>query len=85
MNIFIANISREANDDALRALFGEFGTVKSARIITDKLSGYAKGYGFVEMPDEQGAEAIRKLNNVSFHGKSLVVKKAKSPTDITKM
>jgi cold-inducible RNA-binding protein len=86
MNIFVANLSREATDDALSTLFSVFGKVKSAKIVTDKLTGYSKGFGFVEMANDQEAtEAIKKLTNTSFLGKSLVVKKAKSPTDIMRI
>ncbi|MCI0751585.1 MAG: RNA-binding protein [Flammeovirgaceae bacterium] len=81
MNLFIANISREVKEDALNALFAEFGTVASSKIIIDKLTGESKGFGFVEMKnDNEALEAINKLNNANFFGKNLVVSKARPKT-----
>lgn len=81
MNIFVANISREVKDDALKALFSEFGEVASVKIINDKYTGESKGFGFVEMQnDNQAMEAIKKLTNASFFGKNLVVSKARPKT-----
>ena len=81
MNLFVANISNSVKEDALRALFTEFGEVISVRIMTDKESGYSKGFGFVEMSNEgQALEAIRKLSNAPFFGKNLVVSKARPKT-----
>jgi RNA recognition motif-containing protein len=81
MNLFVANISREVKDEALKALFTEFGEVTSAKIITDKYTGASKGFGFVEMRDErQAADAIKKLTNADFFGKKLVVSKARPKT-----
>lgn len=81
MNLFVANIGRDVKDDALKALFAEFGEVQSAKVISDKYTGESKGFGFVEMPDESSAlEAIDKLTNVEFFGKKLVVSKARPKT-----
>jgi RNA recognition motif-containing protein len=81
MNLFVANISTDVSEDALRALFSEFGTVTSAKIITDKYTGASKGFGFVEMANDQAAmEAVKKLSAASFFGKNLVVSKARPKT-----
>ena len=81
MNLFVANISRTVKEDALKALFAEFGEVVSAKIINDKFTGESKGFGFVEMSnDSQALEAINKLTNASFFGKNLVVSKARPKT-----
>jgi RNA recognition motif-containing protein len=81
MNLFVANISRTVQEDALRALFSEFGEVTSVKIIGDKYTGESKGFGFVEMSSEnQGLEAIKKLTNAEFFGKKLVVSKARPKT-----
>ena len=81
MNIFIANLSREVNEEALSALFSEFGQVNSARIVKDKYTGDSKGFGFVEMPHDQHAQtAITSLSNQAFFGKNLVVSKARPKT-----
>jgi RNA recognition motif-containing protein len=81
MNLFVANISREVNDEALKALFSEFGEVVSAKVIGDKYTGESKGFGFVEMRnDVQAMDAIKKLTNAEFYGKKLVVSKARPKT-----
>jgi RNA recognition motif-containing protein len=81
MNLFVANISRTVKDEALRALFAEFGEVTSAKVISDKHTGESKGFGFVEMQnDNQALDAIQKLTNASFFGKNLVVSKARPKT-----
>jgi RNA recognition motif-containing protein len=78
MNLFVGNISRTVKDDALRALFSEFGEVTSVKILTDKYSGESKGFGFVDMLHEmQAMEAMRKLTNAEFFGRKLVVSKAR--------
>lgn len=78
MNLFVANISRSVKEDALKALFAEFGEVSSVKIVNDKYTGESKGFGFVEMlNDGQGLDAIEKLSNASFFGKNLVVSKAR--------
>ena len=81
MNLFVGNINKTVNEDALRALFAEFGTISSIKILTDKYSGESKGFGFVDMADEkQALEAIRKLSNAEFFGRKLVVSKARPKT-----
>jgi RNA recognition motif-containing protein len=81
MNLFVTNISRVVKDEALKALFAEFGEVTSAKIIYDKMTGESKGFGFVEMlNDHQAIDAIKRLTNASFFGKNLVVSKARPQT-----
>jgi RNA recognition motif-containing protein len=81
MNLFVANIDRTVKDDALRALFSEFGEVVSVKIVGDKYTGESKGFGFVEMRDDnQALVAIKKLTNANFFGKNLVVSKARPKT-----
>ena len=78
MNLFVANISRSVKEEALKALFAEFGEVNSVKIVNDKYTGESKGFGFVEMlNDGQALDAIKKLSNASFFGKNLVVSKAR--------
>jgi len=82
MNIYVANINRDATQDDLRTLFAEFGEVGAVKIINDKYTGTPRGFGFVEMPDDNEAlEAIRKLNNATFFGRNLDVSKARPSTD----
>ncbi|HEY3429645.1 MAG TPA: RNA-binding protein [Cyclobacteriaceae bacterium] len=81
MNLFVGNISKAVKDDALRALFAEFGEVISVKILMDKYSGESKGFGFVDMLHEQQAlEAMQKLTNAEFFGRKLVVSKARPKT-----
>lgn len=81
MNLFVANISREVKEDALKALFSEFGVVKSSKIVNDRVSGISKGFGFIEMPNDQEAmEAMRRLSHAAFFGQNLVVSKAREKT-----
>jgi RNA recognition motif-containing protein len=81
MNLFVTNISHSVKEDALKALFSEFGEVTSVKIIGDKYTGQSKGFGFVEMVDEaQGLNAITKLTNAEFFGRRLVVAKARPKT-----
>ena len=75
MNIFVANLSFRYREDSLRELFEAYGQVESARIITDKATGRSKGFGFVEMKnDDEASEAIRQLNEAEVEGRNLVVK-----------
>jgi RNA recognition motif-containing protein len=81
MDLFVANINKTVREDALRALFEEFGNVSSVKILTDKYTGESKGYGFVGMSNENnGLDAIKKLSNAEFFGRKLVVSKAKPKT-----
>lgn len=78
MNLFVGNIHQNVNEEALRLLFAEFGSVTSVRIVTEKLTGESRGFGFVEMEDDRnGLEAIDKLMNAPFFGNRLVVSKAR--------
>ncbi|MDH5397768.1 MAG: RNA-binding protein [Cyclobacteriaceae bacterium] len=81
MNLFVANISNSVDEAALKALFSDYGEVESAKIIMDKYTGSSKGYGFIEINNEQHAqEAMEALNNKPVDGKNLVVSKARPRT-----
>ena len=70
MNIFVAKMSSATTGDDLATLFGEFGTVSSAKVIMDKETGNSKCFGFVEMEDEtEGMNAINALNESEFQGR----------------
>lgn len=78
MNIFVAKMSSTTTGEDLAALFGEHGTVTSAKVITDRETGNSKCFGFVEMEDEtEGMNAINALNETDFQGRKIVVKKAR--------
>jgi RNA recognition motif-containing protein len=82
MNIYVSNIPFKASEDELRELFEEHGEVSSARIIFDKITNRSRGFGFVEMADDDNAKlAIEKLNGYSFIGKELVVNEARPKSD----
>lgn len=71
-------MSSVTTGDDLAELFGEHGTVTSAKVIMDRETGNSKCFGFVEMEDEtEGMNAINALNETEFQGKKIVVKKAR--------
>jgi RNA recognition motif-containing protein len=77
MNIFVAGLPYDMDDAELREFFEKFGKVNSAKVAMDKETGKSRGFGFVEMPDEnEGKEAIEGLNGISLGKKPLVVKQA---------
>ncbi len=74
MDIYVGNLSYETGDADLQDLFGTHGTVTSARVIIDKMSGRSKGFGFVDMPDKAEAEkAINAINGTDVGGRALRV------------
>lgn len=78
MNIFISNISFKVREQALSDLFSQYGTVTTVRIIKDKESRRSKGYGFVEMADDNEANAaINALNGTEHYERNIVVAEAK--------
>jgi RNA recognition motif-containing protein len=82
MNIYISNLSYDVNDADLRELFEEYGTVSSAKVITDRMSGRSRGFGFVEMDDNaQAQKAIDELHECEYDGKVINVNVAKPKTD----
>jgi RNA recognition motif-containing protein len=82
MNMYVSNLSFHTSDDDLKKLFGQFGAVSSAKVITDRETGQSRGFGFVEMGSEAEAkEAIKGLNNKEIEGRAMSVSVAreKSP------
>jgi len=78
MNIFVSNISFKVREQALAELFAQYGEVSSVRIIKDKETHRSKGYGFVEMLDDNQAQAaINALNGTEHYERNLVVAEAK--------
>ena len=77
MNIFVAKLNYDTSESKLRNLFEEYGEVESVKIIMDKFTGRSKGFGFVEMPnDDEGRNAIEDINDTEFDGRTIVAKKA---------
>jgi RNA-binding proteins (RRM domain) len=81
MNIFVAGLSYQISDADLKELFEEYGDVTSAKVITDKETSRSKGYGFVEMADENGQNAIDELNGAEYDGRTLSVSVARPRTE----
>jgi RNA recognition motif-containing protein len=74
MNIYVGNLSWSMTDDDLSNLFSQYGTVSSAKILKEKNTGRSKGFGFVEMEDEEAAKtAIATLNESEVQGRKLIV------------
>ena len=77
MNIFVAKLNFDTNEADLQYAFEEFGAVDSVKIIMDKFTGRSKGFGFVEMPnDDEARNAISELNDSELDGRTIVVKEA---------
>ena len=77
MDIFVAKLNHETTGDDLKETFKKFGEVTSAKVIIDYQTGRSKGYGFVEMPnDEEANEAINQLNDTELNGNIIVVKQS---------
>lgn len=77
-NIFVGNLNYSASEDELRQMFEQFGTVERVSLITDRDTGRPRGFGFVEMPnDEEGDRAIEELNGVELGGRALNINEAR--------
>jgi len=82
MNIFVAKLDYGTSEDTVRDLFTQFGEVESVKVIMDKFTGRSKGFGFVEMPnDDEAQAAIDSLNDTDVDGRNIVVKKAQPRED----
>lgn len=78
MNIFISNLNYNTVESELQALFENYGEVESAKIISDRETGRSRGFGFVEMPENEDAlKAIEELNQKEFKQKVLNVSEAR--------
>jgi len=82
MKIFVGSLPFSLEETELREFFEEYGEVASAVIISDKFTGRSKGFGFVEMTDdEQAQKAIEELNGAQVSGRTIVVNKAEEKRD----
>lgn len=80
--LYVGSLAYSVDDAKLKAMFDEFGTVESARVIIDRDSSQSKGFGFVEMSSEQEAQAaIKALDGKEVDGRTLVVNVAKPQVD----
>ncbi len=81
MNLFVAGLPYDLDDDELMEIFEKFGVVKSAKVAMDKETGKSRGFGFVDMQnDDEARDAIENLNDISLGKKPLVVKQAEERT-----
>jgi len=77
-NIYVGNLPFNTTNDQLEDLFGEHGTVSRAQVISDRETGRSRGFGFVEMEDDNAAEAaIEAINGSDFGGRDLKVNVAR--------
>ena len=82
MNIYIGNLSRTTTEGELRQAFESFGEISSVNIIKDKFTGESRGFGFVEMPNQDEAKAaIEGLNGQELGGRTLNVNEARPRTE----
>ena len=75
--LYVGNLGYSATDADLMQLFGAHGTVQSAQVINDRDTGRSKGFGFVEMPNDEGAKAISELDGHDYNGRALKVNEAR--------
>lgn len=82
MNIFVGNLSYEVGDDDLRQAFEAYGAVSSAKVLTDRETGRSRGFGFVEMPnDDEARTAMESLNLQKISGRAIQVNEARPRED----
>ena len=78
MNIYVGNLPFETTEESLQVTFTEYGEVETARVITDRMTGRSRGFGFVEMANNDQAEAaIKALNGKDMDGRTLTVNEAR--------
>ena len=78
MNIYFGNLSYKVRENDLKNILAEYGEISSCKIIKDRETGKSKGFGFVEMPnDEEATKVIEELNGAELDGRTLVVKEAR--------
>lgn len=78
INIYVGNLPFSTTDTELEDLFSQFGTISRAAVITDRETGRSRGFGFVEMEnDEEGRKAVAEMNEADFNGRQLTVNEAR--------
>ena len=79
--IYVGNLSYQTTENDINNLFGQVGEVESVNIITDRDTGRSKGFGFVEMGNEDADKAIAQLNGTELNGRSITVNEARPRED----
>ena len=77
MNIYVGNLPYSVDENDIRELFEEYGTVTSVKLISDRETGRLKGFGFVDMEDAAANNAIDELNGADFNGRNIKVNRAR--------
>jgi RNA recognition motif-containing protein len=81
-NIYVGNLSFDVTEDQVRQAFAEHGEVSSVNVVTDRETGRPRGFGFVEMPnDDEARKAIEALNQTEVAGRAVNVSEARPRTD----
>ncbi len=81
MNMYVSNLSFHTMEEDLRKLFEQYGSVSSAKVITDRETGRSRGFGFVEMSsDSEAKSAMNGLNNTEVEGRAISVSEARAKT-----
>lgn len=76
--LYVGNLPYSAQEDSLKSLFAQVGTVESASVISDNYTGRSKGFGFIEMSsDQEAAAAIEKFNGYNLEGRDITVSEAR--------
>ncbi len=82
MNIYVGNLAADVTDEDLKDLFSEYGNITSVKVIKDMYTGSSKGFGFVELSNNEKAKAsITELNAKELKGKSIIVNEARPKND----
>ncbi len=82
MNIYVGNIPRSTDEQTIRELFEEYGSVSEVKLLRDRYTGELRGFGFVTMEsDEEAQNAIDNINETELGGRTLVVNKARPRTE----
>ncbi len=82
MNIYVGNLAADVTDEDLKGLFSEYGNITSVKVIKDMYTGSSKGFGFIELSNNEKAKAsITELNAKELKGKSIIVNEARPKND----
>ena len=79
--MYVSNLGFGVTDGDLKSMFGKYGEVTSAKVITDRETGRSRGFAFVEMADEAAEKAMRELDGTQTDGRTMAISKAKPKSD----
>ncbi|MBU6390004.1 RNA-binding protein [Patescibacteria group bacterium] len=79
--LYVGNLSYGTTADGLKAAFSKVGTVLSANVISDKMTGRSRGFGFVEMEDADAEKAVSSMHGIELDGRTLTVNEARPMTE----